>query len=104
MKVLDQAKKISIPTEKEQEKIKKISESALQLVKEQAAKHPEVIGVELGGSYAKGTWLSGEVDLDIFVKLKKDTDEKRLRLLEKRLVLIPLENSSRMSGIQNIPM
>ena len=85
MKVLDQAKKISIPTEKEQEKIKKISESALQLVKEQSAKYPEVIGVELGGSYAKGTWLSGEVDLDIFVKLKKDTDEKRFEVVGKEI-------------------
>ena len=85
MKVLDQAKKISIPTEREKEKIKKISESALQLVKEQAAKYPEVIGVELGGSYAKGTWLSGEVDLDIFVKLKKDTDEKRFEVVGKEI-------------------
>lgn len=85
MKVLDQAKKISIPTEKEQEKIKKISEFALQLVKEQATKHPEVIGVELGGSYAKGTWLSGEVDLDIFVKLKKDTDEKNFEVVGKEI-------------------
>jgi len=85
MKVLDQAKKISIPTEKEQERIKKISEFALQLVKEQAAKHPEVIGVELGGSYAKGTWLSGEVDLDIFVKLKKDTDEKKFEVVGKEI-------------------
>jgi tRNA nucleotidyltransferase (CCA-adding enzyme) len=85
MKVLDQAKKISIPTEKEQEKIKKISEFALQLVKEQAAKHPEVIRVELGGSYAKGTWLSGEVDLDIFVKLKKDTDEKNFEVVGKEI-------------------
>ena len=85
MKVLDQAKKISIPTEREKEKIKKISESALQLVKEQAAKYPEVIGVELGGSYAKGTWLSGKVDLDIFVKLKKDTDEKRFEVVGKEI-------------------
>jgi len=85
MKVLDQAKKISIPTAKEQEGIKKISESALQLVKEQAAKFPEVLGVELGGSYAKGTWLAGEVDLDIFVKLKKDTDEKRFEIVGKEI-------------------
>ena len=76
MKALEQARKISIPTENEQEKIKRISELALQLVKQQVEKFPEVTGVEIGGSYAKGTWLSGEVDLDIFVKLKKDTDEK----------------------------
>lgn len=85
MRVLEQAKKLSIPTEKEQEKIKKISEFALQLVKEQAAKFSEVLEVELGGSYAKGTWLSGEVDLDIFVKLKKDTDDKRFETVGKEI-------------------
>ena len=85
MKVLEQTRKISIPTEKEQEKVKKISELALQLVKEQAGKFSEVIGVEIGGSYAKGTWLSGEVDLDIFVKLKKDVDEKTFESVGKTI-------------------
>ena len=85
MKVLEQARKISIPTEKEQEKIKKISEVALQLVKQQAEKFSEVTGVEIGGSYAKGTWLSGEVDLDIFVKLRKDMDEKTFESIGKTI-------------------
>lgn len=85
MKVLEQARKISIPTEKEQEKITKISEVALQLVKQQAEKFSEVTGVEIGGSYAKGTWLSGEVDLDIFVKLRKDVDEKTFESIGKTI-------------------
>ncbi|HSD04640.1 MAG TPA: CCA tRNA nucleotidyltransferase [Nitrosopumilaceae archaeon] len=85
MKILDQAKKLAVPTEKEQEKIKKIAEISLQLVKEQAAKFPEVTSVEIGGSYAKGTWLSGEVDLDIFVKLKKETDEKTFEAVGKKI-------------------
>src|SRR5574341_2117291 len=85
MKALEQARKISIPTEKEQEKIKKISELSLQLVKQQAEKFPEVTSVEIGGSYAKGTWLSGEVDLDIFVKLKKETDEKTFETIGKKI-------------------
>jgi tRNA nucleotidyltransferase (CCA-adding enzyme) len=85
MKVLEQARKISTPTEKEQEKIKKISEVALQLVKQQAEKFSEVTGVEIGGSYAKGTWLSGEVDLDIFVKLRKDIDEKTFESIGKTI-------------------
>lgn len=85
MKILDQARKISVPTEKEQEKTKKISQLALDLVKEQAARFSEVVGVEIGGSYAKGTWLSGEVDLDIFVKLKKDTDEKTFESIGKSI-------------------
>lgn len=85
MKILDQAKKLAVPTEKEQEKIKKIAEISLQLVRQQAAKFSEVTGVEIGGSYAKGTWLSGEVDLDIFVKLKKETDEKTFETIGKKI-------------------
>jgi tRNA nucleotidyltransferase (CCA-adding enzyme) len=76
MKVLDQVKKFTIPTAKEQEKMKELAEYSLQLVKEQAAKFSNVVGVEVGGSYAKGTWLQGKVDLDIFIKLTNDTDEK----------------------------
>jgi len=85
MKVLEQARKISIPIEKEQEKIKKISELSIQLVRQQAERFSEVTGVEIGGSYAKGTWLSGEVDLDIFVKLKKDVDEKTFESIGKTI-------------------
>ena len=85
MKVLEQAKKISIPSEKEQEKIKKISDMSIHLVRQQAARFSEVVGVEIGGSYAKGTWLSGEVDLDIFVKLRKDVDEKTFESIGKTI-------------------
>jgi tRNA nucleotidyltransferase (CCA-adding enzyme) len=85
MKVLDQVKKFTIPTAKEQEAMKELAEYSLQLVKEQAAKFPNVVGVEIGGSYAKGTWLQGEVDLDIFVKLKKDTDEKTFESVGKKI-------------------
>jgi tRNA nucleotidyltransferase (CCA-adding enzyme) len=85
MKVLDQVKKFTVPTAKEQETMKELAEYSLQLVKEQATKFPDVIGVEIGGSYAKGTWLQGEVDLDIFVKLKKDTDEKTFESVGKKI-------------------
>ena len=85
MKVLDQVKKFTIPTAKEQEKMKELAEYSLQLVKEQAAKFPNVVGVEIGGSYAKGTWLQGKVDLDIFVKLKNDTDEKTFESVGKEI-------------------
>ena len=85
MKVLDQVKKFTIPTAKEQEKMKELAEYSLQLVKEQAAKFSNVVGVEIGGSYAKGTWLQGEVDLDIFIKLKNDTDEKTFESVGKKI-------------------
>src|SRR5437660_1395852 len=85
MKVLEQVKKFIIPTAKEQEKMKELAEYSLQLVKEQATKFPNVVGVEIGGSYAKGTWLQGKVDLDIFVKLEEDTDEKTFESVGKEI-------------------
>ena len=43
-------------------------------------KYPQVVGFELGGSYAKSTWLPEkavyDVDIDIFVKFNKKTSEK----------------------------
>jgi len=85
MKILDQVKKFTIPTAKEQDTMKRLAEFSLQLVKEQATKFPDVVQVELGGSYAKGTWLQGEVDLDIFVKLRKETDEKTFESVGKKI-------------------
>ncbi len=42
-----------------------------------ASKFPETRGVVLGGSFAKGTWLPGEADIDIFVKLSPEVDQAR---------------------------
>jgi tRNA nucleotidyltransferase (CCA-adding enzyme) len=85
MKVLEQVKRITVPTKQEEEKMKRISELLLKRVKEEAAKYSQVASVELGGSYAKGTWLKGQVDLDIFVKFKKETDDKTFEELGKNI-------------------
>ena len=34
--------------------------------------------IVLGGSVAKGTWLKGSADIDIFIKLKPDSTRKDL--------------------------
>ena len=83
--VLDQARKVTIPTKQEEEKMKTLSDMLLKLVKDQASKYSQVVSVELGGSYAKGTWLRGQMDLDIFVKLKKETDEKTFEEVGKKI-------------------
>jgi tRNA nucleotidyltransferase (CCA-adding enzyme) len=38
---------------------------------------PEVRGVVLGGSFAKGTWLPEDADIDIFVRIDTSTPEPR---------------------------
>lgn len=83
--VLEQARKVSIPTEQEEKRMKRLSDLVLKQVKEEAAKHHEVVTVELGGSYAKGTWIKGQLDLDIFVKLKNETDEKTFEDVGKKI-------------------
>jgi tRNA nucleotidyltransferase (CCA-adding enzyme) len=75
--ILEQARKIAVPDKQEEEKIGALAKKLLDLVKKEAGKYSEVTSVELGGSYAKGTWLKGKLDLDIFVKMKKETDEKQ---------------------------
>ena len=85
MKVLEQARKISIPTKQEEDKIRTLSINLLDLVEKEAAKYPEVVSVELGGSYAKGTWLKGKLDLDIFIKIKKETDVKQFEEIGKKI-------------------
>ncbi len=83
--VLEQARKISIPTKQEEEKMKMLSDMLLKLVKDESSKYSQVVSVELGGSYAKGTWLRGQMDMDIFVKLKKETDKKTFEEVGKKI-------------------
>ena len=85
MKVLEQARKISIPTVQEEEKMQVLAKKLLDLVKKEAAKYPEVLSVELGGSYAKGTWLKGKLDLDIFVKIKKEIEVKQFEEIGRKI-------------------
>lgn len=84
-RVLEQAKKLSIPTKQEEEKTKELAEFLLKKVNDEASKYTQVVSVELGGSFAKGTWLRNQMDFDIFVKLKTDTDEKSFEEIGKKI-------------------
>ncbi|MDR3781780.1 MAG: CCA tRNA nucleotidyltransferase [Candidatus Nitrosotalea sp.] len=83
--ILEQSRNASIPTKQEKEKMQVLSDNLVELVKKEAAKYPEVTLVELGGSYAKGTWLKGKLDLDIFVKMKKETEEKQFEEIGRKI-------------------
>jgi tRNA nucleotidyltransferase (CCA-adding enzyme) len=54
-----------------------LARSLLLRTRRVAARFPETRGVLLGGSFAKGTWLPGDVDLDIFLKIDPGTPEDR---------------------------
>jgi tRNA nucleotidyltransferase (CCA-adding enzyme) len=75
-RVLGRAKAIVVPSTATREKTVRVAEKVMSKVKEAARPHVEVVGVFLGGSFAKDTWLPGDVDIDVFVKIATSVDEK----------------------------
>jgi len=41
--------------------------------------------LEFGGSFAKGTWLSQDADVDIFIRFKKSTSEEKFEKISKKI-------------------
>ena len=76
--IINYAKKVVTPSQKLQQKKQRIVKKVCGLVSQNIKKYP-IIGFELGGSYAKGTWLPEKADIDIFVKFNKKTSEKDFR-------------------------
>ncbi|MGH9922673.1 MAG: nucleotidyltransferase domain-containing protein, partial [Nitrososphaerales archaeon] len=83
--ILKQASKFVEPPQKEIEAVKNIAERSIDLVKKAAIKFDGIVGVEFGGSYAKKTWLNGDVDVDIFVKVKPDLSEQAFEKIGREL-------------------
>jgi tRNA nucleotidyltransferase (CCA-adding enzyme) len=75
--IIDAAVKMATPTHADEEGIHAKAKAILARTKKAAKRFPEVRGVILGGSYAKGTWLPHHVDLDVFVKFDPSTPEDR---------------------------
>lgn len=71
--VLSKVEAEVVPDAEEMARIDGVAKATLARVRKAASKVPESTGVVLGGSYAKGTWVSGHVDLDYFVKFRSDT-------------------------------
>ena len=76
--IINYAKKVVVPSQKLQQKKQHIAKKVCNLVSQNMKKYP-IVGFEIGGSYAKGTWLPEKADIDIFVKFNKKTSEKDFR-------------------------
>ncbi len=84
MKVVEKIGRQVVPSKKMQTEQKKIADLVILSVKEQAAKYDSVVDVEIGGSYAKGTWLAG-ADIDVFIKFKDTVSEQKFRGLGEKI-------------------
>jgi tRNA nucleotidyltransferase (CCA-adding enzyme) len=71
------ARRMVVPQPDESAKIGSLARSLLRRTRRAAERHPETRGALLGGSFAKGTWLPGHADLDIFVKVDPSTPVDR---------------------------
>ena len=84
-KILMQAKRLAIPTKIKNEKLNSVANTAMKLVSKEITKYTEITSIHYGGSYAKGTWTSEKPDIDIFVKFKKSTSEKKFKSISKKI-------------------
>jgi tRNA nucleotidyltransferase (CCA-adding enzyme) len=56
-KIIEKARRGVIPTKKLEQEKSRVATIAFDLVYRQVSKYPQIVQVEFGGSYAKGTWL-----------------------------------------------
>jgi tRNA nucleotidyltransferase (CCA-adding enzyme) len=77
------------PSQEDEEYLTKIAIETKRLVSNYIS--PKVVDVILGGSFAKGTWLKDEVDIDIFVKIDNSVSDKEFGQLGKEIGLQSLK-------------
>jgi len=71
------ARELVTPPEEEARKLERVVEKVRERISSASSKFPEVRSILLGGSFARGTWLPGEADIDFFVRVSPDVDEAR---------------------------
>lgn len=74
-KIIAKAREMVTPPE-HLERLEEAASYSLARVKEETAKFEQIVGVEIGGSYAKGTWLESDTDIDIFIKFVDTTPKE----------------------------
>lgn len=83
--VIAKALSLCEPTKSEASKLTKVAQETKRLVESRVASLDEVVDVVFGGSFAKGTWLRGDADIDIFVKIKPSVSVERFEVLGKSI-------------------
>ena len=75
-RVLASASRLVTPSAREDATLAATARKVLKRVQVAANRFKEVKGIHLGGSFAKGTWLPGDVDLDIFVRIAPNIEDR----------------------------
>ena len=82
-KVIQKISESSAPSKSGQKKLAKISND----IKNEILnfKDKRILKVTLGGSFAKGTWLDNDTDIDFFVMIEQTVDRKEFEELGKKI-------------------
>jgi tRNA nucleotidyltransferase (CCA-adding enzyme) len=92
--VIAKALPLCQPTPNESRRISLVAEKCKRLVEEQVIGNEDIVGVVFGGSFAKGTWLRGDADIDIFVKMSSSVDLDRFEEMGKSIGRLALRKYS----------
>jgi tRNA nucleotidyltransferase (CCA-adding enzyme) len=73
------------PSSSEIKKLNTVAERTKALISRYSS--PKIVGIVFGGSFAKGTWLKDDADIDIFVKIAASTSYQEFEELGKQIGL-----------------
>ena len=68
--IISKALPLCKPSQNQERRIAAVAQEVKALVDRYVAGLDDVVDVVFGGSFAKGTWLPGDADIDIFVEIK----------------------------------
>jgi len=78
------------PSVTEIKKINAVANDTIKLVDNYS--YPKIVDVVFGGSFAKGTWLKGDADIDIFIKIDPSVNDEEFEKIGKKVGLESLKS------------
>ena len=88
--IISKALQCCEPSLKEIKKINTVANETKKLVNKYTC--PKIVDVVFGGSFAKGTWLKGDADIDIFIKINPSVDDEEFEQIGKKIGLDSLKS------------
>jgi tRNA nucleotidyltransferase (CCA-adding enzyme) len=87
--IISKAMQCCQPSRSDIEKLTTVADKTKNLVTKYTS--PHIVEIVFGGSFAKGTWLKEDTDVDIFVKLDTSISDDEFELLGKQIGLESLK-------------
>ena len=86
-RVISQVLMLCEPQSKDSMKLQKIAQHVTDLINKsiKTIDDDRILGLSIGGSYAKGTWLAEDNDIDFFVKIDTNVDKREFEQLGTRI-------------------